>query len=264
MKANFENMQKRNRIRQLLSEGKTVTGMLLFTGSPMVVEIMAASGLDFVIIDMEHSALDLDRAAHLIRAADAAGITPFVRVPEVDAALIKKLLNLGAAGIVLPHANRENCTALLKAMRYAPQGERGACQIVRAAGYVRGGWDAYAERANRELMAIALLEEESSIADLDSIAAMPGLDVFFVGPTDLSISLGVPGATFDDPKMSTALDTVVASARRHGKHAMTLIGNNLEVEYGKRVARRGVQLIVLGTDGDLFADAIKRMAGVKD
>jgi len=114
------------------------------------------------------------------------------------------------------------------------------------------------------VMAIALLEEESSIADFESLAAMPGLDVFFVGPTDLSISLGVPGATFDDPKMSAALDTVVASARRHGKYAMTLIGNNLEVEYGKRVARRGVHLIVLGTDGDLFADAIKRMAGVKD
>ena len=257
-------MQTRNRIRHLLSEGRTVSGMLLFTGSPMVVEIMAASGLDFVIIDMEHSALDLDRAAHLIRAADAAGITPFVRVPEVDAALIKKLLNLGAAGIVLPHANRENCAALLKAMRYAPQGERGACQIVRAAGYVRGGWDAYAERANRELMAIALLEEESSIADFEVLAAMPGLDVYFLGPTDLSISLGVPGATFDDPKMSAALDTVVAAARRHGKHAMTLIGNNLDVEYGKRIARRGVQMIVLGTDGDLFADAIRRMAAVKE
>ena len=257
-------MQTRNHIRQILSEGKTVTGMLLFTGSPMVVEIMAASGLDFVIIDMEHSALDLDRAGHLIRAADAAGITPFVRVPEVDAALIKKLLNLGAAGIVLPHANRENCAALLKAMHYAPEGERGACQIVRAAGYVRGGWDAYAERANREVMAIPLLEEGASIADFESLAAMPGLDVYFVGPTDLSISLGVPGATFDDPKMSAALDTVVAAARRHGKHAMTLIGNNLDVEYGKRVARRGVQMIVLGTDGDLFVDAIRRMAAVKE
>src|SRR5450755_167719 len=107
-------MQAKNRIREHLREGKTVTGMLLFTGSPMVVEIMAVAGLDFVIVDMEHSALDLDRAAHLIRAADAAGITPFVRVPEVDASLIKKLLNLGAAGIVLPHANRDNCAALLK------------------------------------------------------------------------------------------------------------------------------------------------------
>jgi 2-keto-3-deoxy-L-rhamnonate aldolase RhmA len=127
---------------------------------------------------------------------------------------------------------------------------------------VRGGWDAYAKRANREVMAIPLLEESESIADFEALAAMPGLDVFFVGPTDLSISLGVPGATFDDPKMSAALDEVVATTRRHGKYAMTLIGNNLEVEYGKRVAKRGVQVIVLGTDGDLFVDAIKRMAGV--
>jgi 4-hydroxy-2-oxoheptanedioate aldolase len=189
--------------------------------------------------------------------------TPFVRVPGVDPPLIQKLLNLGVAGIVLPHGNRDNCRALLKAMRYAPEGERGACQITRAAGYVRGGWDACAQRVNREVLAIPLLEEGSSIADLETLAAMPGLDVFFVGPTDLSISLGVPGATFDDPKMGAALDKVVAVARRHGKYAMPLIGNNLDVEYGRRVARRGVQMIALGTDGDLFVDAIRRMAGVK-
>ena len=256
-------MNIENPIRKLLSDGKTVTGMLLFTGSPMVVEMMAACGLDFVIIDMEHSALDLDRAAHLIRTADAANITPFVRVPQVDAPLIKKLLNLGAAGIVLPHANSENCAELLQAMKFAPDGERGACQITRAAGYVRGGWDEYAERANREVMAIPLLEEGESIADFENLVAMPGLDVFFLGPTDLSISLGVPGATFDDAKMSAALDKVVASTGRHGKYAMTLIGNNLDVAYGRRVAKRGVQVIVLGTDGDLFVDAIKRYSGIK-
>ena len=257
-------MQKPNRIRELLESGKTVTGVLVFTGSPMVVEMTAAAGADFVIVDMEHSALDLDRAAHLIRAADAAGITPFVRVPEADAALVKKLMNLGAAGIVLPHANRENCAALIKAMHYAPEGERGACQIVRAAGYTRGEWDAYARRANREMMAIALIEEQSSIADFEALAAMPGLDAFFVGPTDLSISLGVPGATFDDPKMSAALDAVVAIARRHGKYAMTLIGNKLDVDYGRRIAKRGVQIIVLGTDADLFLDAMLRFNAVKN
>jgi 2-keto-3-deoxy-L-rhamnonate aldolase RhmA len=257
-------MQRQNTLRPLLAAGKTVTGMLLFTGSPMVVEMMAIAGLDFVIIDMEHSALDLDRAAHLIRAADAANIAPFVRVPEVDAPLIKKLLNLGAAGIVLPHANRENCAALLNAMRYAPEGERGACQIVRSAGYTRGDWNAHAERANREVMAIPLLEEATTIADFEAMAAMPGLDVYFVGPTDLSISLGVPGVTFDHPTMGAALDSVVAAARRHGKYVMTLIGNNLDVEYGRRVARRGVQAIVLGTDGDLFVNAIRRLAAVKE
>jgi 2-keto-3-deoxy-L-rhamnonate aldolase RhmA len=257
-------MQMQNRIRQRLAEGETVTGMILFTGSPMMIEMMAAADVDFVIIDMEHSALDLDRAAHCIRAADASGVTPFVRVPEVDSALIKKLLNLGAAGIALPHANRENCAALLNAMRYAPEGERGACPMVRAAGYTRGDWNAYANRANRETMAIPLLEDAASIADFDALAAMPGLDVYFIGPTDLSISLGVPGATFDEPKMRAALEKVVAAAKRHGKYVMTTIGNKLDIEYGRDIAKRGVQLIVYGTDADLFVDAMRKLRGLKE
>jgi 2-keto-3-deoxy-L-rhamnonate aldolase RhmA len=257
-------MVSKNRIRELLEAGKTVTGMLCFTGSPMVVEMMAVAGVDFVIIDMEHSALDLDRAAHLIRAADAAGITPFVRVPETDPPLIKKLLNLGAAGIVLPHASRENCKALLNAMRYAPVGERGACQLVRSAGYTRGDWNAHAERANREVMAIPLLEEKETIADFAALAAMPGLEIYFVGPTDLSISLGVPGATFDDPVMGAALDQVVATARKHGKYVMTLIGNNLDVDYGRRIVKRGVQVIALGTDADLFMSSMQRLSAIKE
>ena len=255
-------MQIQNRIRQRLAEGRTVTGMILFTGSPMMIEMMAAAEVDFVIIDMEQSALDLDRAAHCIRAADACGVTPFVRVPEVDAALIKHLLNLGAAGIALPHANRENCKALLAAMHYAPQGERGACPMVRAAGYNRGDWNAYASRANAETLAIPLLEDEASIADFDALAATPGLDIFFVGPTDLAISLGVPGATFDDPKMRAALEKVVAVAKKRGKYVMTTIGNRLDIEYGRDVAKRGVQLIVYGTDADLFVDAMRRLRGM--
>ncbi|HET9663968.1 MAG TPA: aldolase/citrate lyase family protein [Burkholderiales bacterium] len=252
-----------NRIRSALARGETVTGMLLFTGSPMVVEMMAAADVDFVIIDMEHSALDLDRCAHLIRAADASGITPLVRVPHVDAALIKKLLNLGAMGIAVPHADAANCAAALAAVKYAPEGERGACPIVRAARYGPPDWNEYAAQANSAVMVIPLLEDKATIESFDTLVEMPGLDVFFVGPTDLGISLGVPGATFDDPKLGAALDTVCAAARRHGKYVMTTIGNRLEPAYGRAVARRGVQLIVLGTDGHLFLDAVRRMNTVK-
>lgn len=253
----------KNRIRTALARGDTVTGIILFTGSPMITELAAAAGIDFVIVDMEHSALDLDRCAHVIRAADAAGITPFVRVPEVDGALIKKLLNLGAAGIVVPHANPDNCAAALRAVMYAPDGDRGVCTIVRSAGYAPGDWDAHVRNANSEVMVIPLLEEKETIAGFDTFAATPGLDVFFLGPTDLSISLGVPHATFDEPAMSAALDKVVAVARRHGKYVMTTIGNRLDPEYGRAVARRGVQLMVLGTDGHLFLDVCRRMNSVK-
>src|SRR5258706_1834850 len=106
----------KNPVKAALARGETVTGILLFTANPMITELAAAAGIDFVIVDMEHSALDLDGCAHVIRAADAAGITPFVRVPEVDATLIKKIVNLGAAGIVVPHANRDNCAEALRAV----------------------------------------------------------------------------------------------------------------------------------------------------
>lgn len=252
-----------NALRPALARGETLTGIILFSGSPMITEIAAAAGIDFVIVDMEHSALDLDACAHVIRAADAAGITPIVRVPEVDATLIKKILNLGAAGIAIPHANRGNCAAALQAVRYPPDGERGVCTIVRSAGYAPGNWDAHVRHANREVMVIPLLEDQASIADFDALAAMPGLDVFFIGPTDLSVSLGVPHATFDEPKMSAALDRVTSVAKRHGKYVMTTIGNRLDPAYGKAVAARGVQLVVLGTDGHLFLDVCRRMNAVK-
>lgn len=253
----------KNALRPALARGEILTGIILFTGSPMIAELAAAAGIDFVIIDMEHSALDLDRCAHVIRAADAAGITPLVRVPEVDAALIKKLLNLGAAGIVVPHASRANCEAALRAARYAPDGDRGVCTVVRSAGYAPGDWIGHAREANREVMVIPLLEEKEVLADFESLAAIPGLDVFFVGPTDLSISLGVPHANFDEPAMSAALDRIVDAASRRGKHVMTTIGNRLDPDYGRTVARRGVQLVVLGTDGHLFLDVLRRMNAVK-
>jgi 2-keto-3-deoxy-L-rhamnonate aldolase RhmA len=254
---------RRNAVKQRLAAGQTVLGILVFTASPMVVEIAAAGGLDFVILDMEHSALDMDRAGHLLRAADASGITAFVRVPGVDPALINKLLNLGAAGIVLPHANRANCADLLKAMRYAPEGHRGACQITRAAGYARGNWNDYARMVNDEIMSIALVEDAATLKDFEAFAALDGLDAYFVGPTDLSIALGVPGVSFDDPVMGAALDQVVAAARRHRKYAMTLVGNNLDPTYAKRIAQRGAQIIVLGTDADLLSKAITTFSSLK-
>jgi len=253
----------KNPIRAALAGGDTVTGIILFSGSPMITELAAAAGVDFVIIDMEHSALDLDQCAHVIRAADAAGITPFVRVPQVDAALIKKILNLGAAGIAVPHATRESCAAALRCVQYPPDGERGVCTIVRSAGYAPGDWGEHVRNANREVMVIPLIEDRAGIADFEAMAAMPGLDVFFIGPTDLSVSLGVPHATFDDPKMSAALAQVVTAARKHDKFVMTTIGNRLDPAYGQSLRQRGVQAIVLGTDGHLFLDVCRRLNVVK-
>lgn len=246
-------------LRERFARGDSLTGMIDFIGAPMVIEVLARAGIDFVIIDMEHCPMDMDRLAHLIRAADAAGIAPLVRVPEVDAGLIKRILNLAAAGIVIPHGTKETCEALVRAARYAPDGERGACPIVRATGYWPDDWNAYAQRANREVMLLPLIEDAAAIDELDAIAAIPGIDGLFVGPYDLSVSVGAPGADFNHPKMSAALDRTVAACRKHSKVVVTTIGDRQERDYSQGLVKRGVQGLVFATDALVLLQACKRM-----
>lgn len=246
-------------LRERFVRGDSLTGMIDFIGAPMVIEILARAGIDFVIIDMEHCPMDMDRLAHLIRAADAAGIAPLVRVPDVDAGLIKRVLNLDVAGIVIPHATRESCEALVRAVRYAPEGERGACPIVRATGYWPDDWSAYAQKANREILVLPLIEDVSAIADFEAIAAIPGVDGFFIGPYDLSVSVGAPGADFDHPTMSAALERVTAACRQHAKFVVTTIGDRQERDYSRRLVQRGVQGLVFATDALVLLQACQRM-----
>jgi len=249
----------RSIIRQKLESGRTVLGMINFIGAPMVVEIMASAGIDFAIIDMEHSAVDLDRLAHVVRAADAAGISAFVRIPELDPSLLKVVLNLGVEGIVLPHATAERCRRLADVARYAPEGSRGACPVVRATGYWPADWSAYADRANREVMLMPLVEDREALDEFDELAATPGISAIFVGPYDLSVSLGVPGAAFDHPKMSAALDRVIAAAARHGKYVFTTVGDRQDRDYSAALVGRGVQGLIFATDGLVFLQACKRL-----
>lgn len=246
-------------LRDRFARGDSLTGIIDFIGAPMVIEIMARAGLDFVIIDMEHCPMDMDRLAHLIRAADAAGIAPLVRVPDVEPGLIKRVLNLDVAGIVIPHGTRERCEALVRAARYAPEGERGACPVVRATGYWPDDWNAYARKANRDVLLLPLIEDRSAIDDIEAIAATPGVDGLFVGPYDLSVSVGAPGADFDHPAMKAALERVTAACRKQSRFVVTTIGDRQERDYSRRLVAGGVQGLVLATDALVLLQALKRM-----
>ena len=256
-------MQIENQVRRKLERGEVVMGMMHFTGSPMMVEVMASAGLDFFVIDMEHSPIDLELAAHLIRTGDAAGITPLARVPEVNPGLIKKLLNLGAQGIVVPHATRETCEAAVQAVRFAPAGTRGSCPSVRQAAYGQSDWQAFTEQANREVLVIPLLEEKETIDDFEALAAMPGLDVFFLGTFDFSVSAGVPGAGFDHPVVAAALARVIKLASAQGKYVMTTVGDNISTDYAREILALGVQMISYSADALVFRRACRDIARLK-
>jgi 4-hydroxy-2-oxoheptanedioate aldolase len=252
-----------NQVRRKLEAGEVVMGMMHFTGTPMVVEVMARAGLDFFIIDMEHSPIDLGLAATLIRTGDAAGITPFVRVPEVNAGLIKKMLNLGARGIVIPHANKESCAAAVQAAWYEPEGTRGSCPAIRAANYGPGDWRAFQELSNREVLVIPLIEDPQTVEEFELLADMPGLDVFFLGPFDFSVAAGVPGATFEHPVMAAAMEKMVTMATRRNKYIMTSVGDRIETDYCRRIIGQGVRMISYSADALVFLRACTEIAALK-
>ena len=246
-----------NQVRLRLDQGKNLLGMMHFTGSPMLIEVMASAGMDFVNIDMEHSPIDSELAAHLIRAADAAGITPFVRVPSIDPGLIMKMLNLGAQGIIIPHATRADCEAAVSAARYAPAGSRGSCPAIRASRYSQPDWAGYTRSANREVTIIPLLEDKEAIDGIEGILAVDGVDIVFLGPFDYSVALGISGATFDHPIMAAALDRVVKMAKARNKYVMTSVGARIDTTYARMIFDHGVRLISYSADALVFLEACR-------
>ena len=254
---------RENSVRRKLAGGETVMGMMHFTGSPMMVEVMASAGLDFFIIDFEHSPIDIGMAAHLVRAGDAAGIAPLLRIPAVDPGLVMKVLSLGVQAIVLPHGTKAICEALLQAVRYEPDGTRGSWPAIRQAGYGPPNWKEFQDQANREVLVIPLIEDPATLDEMEELAALPGVDVFFLGPFDFSVAAGVPGAGFDHPVMAQAIERMIAIAGRHGKYVMTSVGDRIDTALGRSLLDKGVRMISYSADALVFRRACQDIARLK-
>ena len=185
---------KKNNLKEVLKEGKNVFGSFMKFTDPAAVEIMGFAGFDFVIIDAEHGPISMQSAQNMIRSAETANITPIIRVSSNDEALILRALDIGAQGIEIPQINsKSQAIKAVKSVKYSPQGERGVCRYVRAANYSSMDKFEYFKSANEETMIIAHIEGVEGINNLDEILSVPGIDVIFIGPYDLSQSLGIPG-----------------------------------------------------------------------
>ena len=209
-------MLKENRVKRVMAEGKlALAGYVTFSDANLV-ELMGIAGLDAAFIDMEHSSYDLSLVSEMVRACDLAGITSVVRPPENDWGVILRLLDMGAQGIYIPHVNGvEGARQAIDAVRYPPLGHRGAAGGSRAAGYGSVPWQEHMARSNREIFLAVMVEDQKAIDELDEIAALDGLDVVSVGPTDLSATLGVTDP--HDPKLRAAVEDLAARIRRAGK-----------------------------------------------
>lgn len=199
-------------IKRKLASRTPVVGSWISLASDETCEIMARAGFDWLAIDMEHTAIGINDMARLNRIIDLAGVQALVRVGANDPLLIKRALDAGARGVIVPMiATAEQAAAAVAAAHYPPRGSRGV-GLHRAQGYGTD-FSAYMDwMATEGPLVIAQIEHKDGVAALDTIMAVPGLDGFFIGPYDLSASFGRPGA-FDDPEVAAAMAKVDAAVR---------------------------------------------------
>ncbi len=183
-----------NRMKALIKSGKPAYGVSVMFPAPELVEMVAGLGFDWVMLDGEHGSITPDNVTPMVYACEARGITPIVRPERNDAALINRYLDRGAMGVQVPHVNsRAEALTAVRACRYWPDGERGLAGGRMADFGYGASTSEYVKRSNDEVLVCVQIEDKEAVKDLDNILTVKGVDIFFVGPTDLAQSLGHPG-----------------------------------------------------------------------
>jgi 2-keto-3-deoxy-L-rhamnonate aldolase RhmA len=208
---------KANDTKRALKAGKTVFGtMIAEVRTPMIANVLAEVGFDYMFIDTEHGPYNLAEVHDIVRVARLAGITPLVRVPDPEYFLISRPLDLGAQGIMVPRVEtREQVELIVQSAKFPPVGKRGCSQMKGHSDYHKEPLNDFVRQSNEENMVILQIERERAINNIDDLLSVSGVDVALIGPNDLSISLGIPGE-MDHPLLRDSIQKVVDSCERHG------------------------------------------------
>ncbi|MHB1134065.1 MAG: HpcH/HpaI aldolase family protein [Chloroflexota bacterium] len=229
-----------NKAKERLKEGKPIYGVGLTFPSAAIVELCAYAGFDYVRIDCEHGPMDPMAVEDMVRAAEAAGITPLARPPANNFHEVLRLLDAGVQGVLTPHIEtKADAEQAAKAARYYPQGERGMAGA-RWTHYGTGGPMAeLIKQANESVLLMALIESATGVQNLDDILAVPGIDLVQVGHMDLSQSLGLP-AQITHPTVQEHIDRILKKSLAAGKY-VGMIAN--DADSARQLVERGFRLI---------------------
>jgi 4-hydroxy-2-oxoheptanedioate aldolase len=247
---------KPNRILEALKKGEIPLGMEINTGNPSIIEILAYTGFDFCMLDMEHTRLNRETMEHCVRAADAAGLTTLVRVTQNDPGLIRHAQEAGAQGVVVPHVETpQDVRKIIEAFRYPPEGKCGVCPSVRAANFSSADYEEYIKYSNQNNMIIPLLEDKNGFDNAEEIFALlkPGADAVGPGMGDLAFSLTKPGEKVDrqHPFIKEAAEKVASLSKKTGIPIMDMA---FSPEGAKDTIARGTRILLYAIDQLLFYD----------
>lgn len=238
-------MATSNPIKAKLAAGQPVMGIWSIISSPVVVEIFALAGLDFVILDMEHGIYDVEALDRCVRSCEAAGAAPLVRVPGMNASAVQWALDLGAHGIVVPQVGgAEQADAAVQMGKFAPRGTRGYNPFTRAGDYSNPSSNTGGKLSNDFGLSAVIIENAAALAELDRICALPDLDLVYIGVYDLSVALGCGGNTAD-PRIGQIVADSVRTIRAAGKAAGVMVRSPDEIA---KALALGANVLVYGVD----------------
>ncbi|MFB2939139.1 HpcH/HpaI aldolase/citrate lyase family protein [Aerosakkonemataceae cyanobacterium BLCC-F154] len=245
----------KNQVKQKLQQGEVVIGPFMNCAYPAFIEICGHAGFDFAIIDLEHGPLHTLAAEDLCRAADCVGLDAIVRVRKNDPPQIQRALDIGSAGVQVPQIETNtDAAAVVRSAKYYPLGTRGLSLNTRAGMYTAAGTEII-EKLNAESLVVVHVEGIRGVENLEEIVRVPHIDVVFLGPYDLSQSLGIPGQVGDDRVIELMKQCVTKI-----KQAKKAVGTFADrPEMAKLWIDAGVQYIALGVDVAIFLRACQAL-----
>jgi len=235
---------------------EVLLGTFIQLASPLATEIVAQAGFDWLLVDLEHGSGSEATLLADLQAMNGSGVRAMVRVESGERLRIGRALDAGAHGIMVPRiTSADQAAQVARFLRFPPQGVRGVALGTRGAGFGRVAV-ADVSRLNEDVLGIMQIETLESLESVDAIAAVDGADVLFIGPSDLSVALGIPGQ-LDHPRFREALERIVDAARRHNKAVGTLLRNAQQVE---ATVRQGITFIGISSEASLLANAMRALA----
>ncbi|MEZ5832837.1 MAG: aldolase/citrate lyase family protein [Dongiaceae bacterium] len=245
-------MPNGNPLKRKMQEGQTCLGAWMLSTSADMAEILAFAGMDFLVLDHEHGQGSIDDAIGQLRAIKGSACVGLLRVPANDHVYVKRALDAGVGGIMVPNVqSAEEARHVVEACRYAPAGMRGAFGGMRAMNY--GFNPGYYETSFENLLVVVQVESTTAIDAIPAIAAVDGIDVIFIGPRDLSATLGKLNQ-FDDPAVRGQIDRAAAAILAGGK----LLGSTAATgKVAREMAARGYRFIIPGSDVGLLGLGVR-------
>ncbi|MDQ1279777.1 MAG: 2-dehydro-3-deoxyglucarate aldolase [Thermoproteota archaeon] len=243
---------KEYKLKKAIREGKTLCGMSISVPIPTFLEIIGYAGFDFVYIDTEHSIISLESLSNMIVSSEFSGMSTLIRVSDNEPTLVRKALEVGADGVIIPHVNtREDAKRAVSNTRLPPEGIRGFGGLVRSNNFNTPSlsMDEYTRRSNEGVIVVAQIEEQEAVQNIGEILDVEGVDAILLGPSDLSLSLGIPGE-FQNPRFVRTIDEVLGVAKKKNIPVMctaSYVAHPVTVENIKILIEKGLRLLLFGS-----------------